>query len=311
VTAVVRVLRGGTRASRLARWQTSRVVEALHGTSGGELACEEVFIATEGDRILDRPLPEIGGKGLFTEALEAALRQGGIDFAVHSLKDLPVEQPDDLILAAIFARTDPRDVLIGRDRPTLATLPRGATVGTSSTRRVAQLHAARPDLAVASLRGNVDTRVRKALAGEYDAIVIAAAGVERLGLSEAIAEYLPYNVMLPAPGQGALAVQCRAADGATRRLLETLDDPIARATTTGERTFLEALGGGCAAPIAALGEAIPARGAPRLRLTGLVASRDGARVIRTTGEAPLAGASELARRLAEEARDRGAAELLQ
>ena len=311
MTAGARVLRGGTRASRLARWQTSRVIDALRGTSAQELACEEVLIATEGDRVLDLPLPEIGGKGLFTEALEAALREGSIDFAVHSLKDLPVQHPDDLIVAAIFARTDPRDVLIGRGGPTLATLPRGATVGTSSNRRVAQLRAARPDLAVGSLRGNVDTRVRKALAGEYDAIVIAAAGVERLGLSETIAEYLSYDVMLPAPGQGALAIQCRADDRATRRLLEALDDPIARATTTGERAFLEALGGGCAAPIAALGEAITTEGAPRLRLTGLVASRDGARVVRTSGEAPLAAASELARRLAEEARGRGAQELLQ
>jgi hydroxymethylbilane synthase len=287
------------------------VIDALRGTSANELACEEVLIATEGDRVLDLPLPEIGGKGLFTEALEAALREGSIDFAVHSLKDLPVQHPDDLIIAAIFARVDPRDVLIGRGGPTLATLPRGATVGTSSNRRVAQLRAARPDLAVTSLRGNVDTRVRKALAGEYDAIVIAAAGVERLGLSEAIAEYLPYDVMLPAPGQGALAVQCRADDRATRRLLEALDDPMARATTTAERTFLEALGGGCAAPIAALGEAITAEGPPRLRLTGLVASPDGARVVRTSGEAPLAAANDLARRLADEARGRGAQELLQ
>lgn len=310
MTAAARVLRAGTRASRLARWQTARIVEALRGASGGDLACEEVRIATEGDRLLDLPLPEIGGKGLFTEALEAALRQSTIDFAVHSLKDLPVQHPDDLIIAAICARTDPRDVVIGRARPTLAALPRGATVGTSSTRRVAQIRAARPDLTVVPLRGNVDTRVRKALAGEYDAIVIAAAGVERLGLGEAIAEYLPYDVMLPAPGQGALAVQCRADDRPTRRLLEALDDPVARATTTGERAFLEALGGGCAAPIAALGEAITADGGSRLRLTGLVASRDGARVVRTSGEAPLGAAGELARRLADEALGRGAAELL-
>jgi hydroxymethylbilane synthase len=200
-------------------------------------------------------------------------------------------------------------VIVAREPRTLGSLPPRATVATSSTRRIAQLRAARPDLTVVPLRGNVDTRVRKALAGEVDAIVLAAAGVERLGLREAISEYLPPEVMLPAPGQGALAIQCRTEDHATRRLLASLDDPAARATTTAERTFLAALGGGCAAPIAALGE-ITAPGEQTLRLHGRVAAVDGARLVSVAGEAPVAEATALARRLAEAAIRQGARELL-
>lgn len=306
MTTATPVLRGGTRKSFLARWQTTQIREALHRRTGA--TSEEVTIQTEGDRVLDRPLPEIGGKGVFTEALEEALRDGAIDFAVHSLKDLPVEMPDDLVLAAVCLRADPRDVLIARARHTLQTLPRGASVGTSSTRRMAQLRAARPDVTIKSLRGNVDTRIRKAQDGEYDAIVIAAAGVERLGLGDAITEHLPLDVMLPAPGQGALAVQCRAADPATRELLGSLDDPLARAATDAERAFLTALGGGCAAPIAALGVAV--ENGSRLQLTGLVAALDGTRAIRVAGESPLAAGRRLALRLADEAVKRGARALL-
>jgi hydroxymethylbilane synthase len=283
-------------------------MDVLHRFTGAR--CEEVPIATEGDRVLDRPLPEIGGKGLFTEALETALRDGAIDFAVHSLKDLPVETADDLVIAAVCERADPRDVLIARDGHSLARLPRGATVATSSTRRIAQLRAARPDLAVVPLRGNVDTRVRRAQAGEYDAIVIAAAGVERLGLGGAITEYLPVEVMLPAPGQGALAIQCRAGDGVTRALLGLLEDGVARATTTAERVFLAGLGGGCAAPIAALGDVRATSGGQRLYLRGLVSSLDGSRVVRVSGDAPLDESAALGPRLAREAIARGGRELL-
>lgn len=301
-------LRGGTRKSRLARWQTARVMEALRQSVGAR--CEEVPISTEGDRVLDRPLPEIGGKGVFTAALETALRERAIDFAVHSLKDLPVEIADDLVIAAVWERADPRDVLISRDGHRLRTLPGGAAVATSSTRRIAQLRVARPDLRIVPLRGNVDTRVRRAMAGEYDAIVIAAAGVERLGLQDAIAEYLPFEVMLPAPGQGALAIQCRAGDAATRALIASLDDPVARATTAAERGFLAALGGGCAAPIAALGEIRGAGGDARLHLRGLVASLDGGRVVRVSGDATPVEAAALAGRLAREATRLGAGALL-
>jgi hydroxymethylbilane synthase len=308
MTTTAPVLRGGTRLSRLARWQTGQIMEALRRRAG--TVCEEISISTEGDRVLDRPLPEIGGKGLFTEALEQALRDGTIDFAVHSLKDLPVDSPPDLILVAVCMRANPRDVVVARDGRTLATLRPGATVATSSNRRIAQLRTARPDLAIVPLRGNVDTRVRKALAGDYDAIVLAAAGVERLGLQDAITEYLSTAVMLPAPGQGALGIQCRAHDAATRSLLSPLDDVDVRAPTTAERTFLARLGGGCAAPIAALGEVVPARGEPTLRLTGRVASADGDRVISVAGEGPLSNPVGLARQLAETALRRGARELL-
>jgi hydroxymethylbilane synthase len=298
-TATIPTLRGGTRASPLARWQTAHVMDALRRSAGAR--CEAVPITTEGDRVLDRPLPEIGGKGVFTEALETALRDGAIDFAVHSLKDLPVDAADGLVVAAVCERADPRDVLIARDGHSLAALPRGATVATSSTRRIAQLRAARPDLTIVPLRGNVDTRVRRALAGEVDAIVIAAAGVERLGLAGAITEYLRFEVMLPAPGQGALAIQCRADDRVTRGLLGALDDPVARATTTAERVFLAALGGGCAAPVAALGAVRAADDGRRLHLQGLVASLDGTRIVRVAGDAPLDASHELAPRLAQEA----------
>lgn len=297
-------LRGGTRGSPLARWQTAQVAAALRARSA--CVCEEILITTEGDRRLEQPLPEIGGKGLFTEALEAALRRGAIDFAVHSLKDLPVEVPDGLVIAAVWQRADPRDVVISRTRTPLAELPAGAVVGTSSTRREAQLRARCPDLTVRPLRGNVDTRVKKALAGAYDAIVIAAAGVLRLGLGDTISEYLPLDVMLPAPGQGALAIQCRADDPVTRALLEPLDDPVVRATTGAERGFLAALGGGCAAPIAAYCSAKDTT----LTLTGLVATTDGRRTVRVRGTAALERWRELATRAAADALAKGAQELL-
>jgi hydroxymethylbilane synthase len=308
VTTTAQVLRAGTRASRLARWQTGQIMEALRHRLG--VGCEEIAISTEGDRILDRPLPEIGGKGLFTEALEQALRDGTIDFAVHSLKDLPVDTPPDLVVVAVCMRADPRDVIIARDRRTLADLPSGATVATSSTRRIAQLRAARRDLEIVPLRGNVDTRVRKALAGEYEAIVLAAAGVTRLGLRDAVSEFLPPDVMLPAPGQGALAIQCRVGDAATRGLLASLEDREARTTTAAERAFLARLGGGCAAPIAALGDVVRASAGPTLRLQGRVIASDGSRTISVSGEAPLPQTDQLAHDLAEEALQRGARELL-
>jgi len=303
-SAPTRVLRGGTRHSQLARWQTARIRDALRQRG---VSSDEIAITTAGDRDLDRPLPEIGGKGLFTEALEEALRAGAIDFAVHSLKDLPIEPSPDIVVAAVCLRGDPRDVLIARGGHTVHTLPAGATVGTSSNRRSAQLRAVRPDLKVLPLRGNVDTRVRKAQRGDYDGIVIAAAGALRLGLTDAITEYLPTDVMLPAPGQGALAVQCRAADVETRELLAALDEPDVRAATGAERAFLAALGGGCAAPVAALAEVT---GGASVELTGLVAATDGTRVVRVRGAAPLSDAHPLAGRLAEQAIQRGARDLL-
>lgn len=294
----------GTRGSALARWQTEWVAERLRRVWPG-LEIRTQLFTTVGDRVLDKPLPEIGGKGLFTEELENALRAGVIDLAVHSLKDLPIAEAAGLVLGAIPARVDARDVLIARAGLTLETLPTGARVGTSSLRRAAQLLAGRPDLALLPLRGNVDTRVRKALAGDYDAIVLAAAGVERLNLASHVTEYLPLNVMLPAPGQAALAVQCRAADTRLRELLRPLDDAATRAAVTAERAFLQALGGGCSAPVAAY--ARPGAEA-ELYLEGLVAAPDGRRVIRVAGEG--ADPAALGAHLAAEARAQGAEALL-
>ncbi len=285
-----------TRPSALARWQTQWVIEALQKLHPG-LTCEEKLITTQGDRVLDRPLPEIGGKGLFTQELEAELRSGAVHCAVHSLKDLPVEDSAGLVIGCIPPRAEVRDALVSSRFAGIDALPEGAVVGTSSLRRSAQLLAARPDLQTASLRGNVDTRVRKALDGQYDAIILAGAGLTRLGLGEHVRQYLPLEVMLPAPGQGALAVQCRAEDRDTLQLLETLDDAATRQAVTAERAFLEGLGGGCAVPVAAFGEARRA-----VDLRGLVASPDGKHVIRVQ----MSGRD--AERLGQEAAQRAIAE---
>jgi hydroxymethylbilane synthase len=294
----------GTRGSKLARWQTDWVCAAL-ARAWPELRIELRPFLTTGDRLLEQPLPAIGGKGVFTEELEHALRANEIDLAVHSLKDLPVADAPGLALGAIGPREDARDVLVTRDGGTFATLPHAARLGTSSPRRAAQLLAARPDLKLLPLRGNVDTRVRKALSGEYDAVVLAAAGVLRLGLGEHIGEYLPFEQMLPAPGQGAIAIQCRAGDERVQSLLRPLDHAQTRAAVTAERAFLAGLGGGCAAPIAAY--ASPGPGTS-LALSGLVASLDGQRVIRVSGHGE--DALALGAELAAQALAQGARELL-
>jgi hydroxymethylbilane synthase len=272
----------GTRGSALARAQTE-VVIALLTAAWPELACETKVISTTGDRTQasGEPLPEIGGKGLFTAELERALGEEVIDVAVHSLKDLPTEDAEGVAVGAVGRRDDVRDCLVARDKGTLGELPAGSAVGTSSLRRAAQLRALRPDLDVRSIRGNVDTRVRKVRDGEYEAAVLAAAGVLRLGLEAEVAEWLEAEVMLPAPGQGALGLQCRADDAEMLALLAAIDDARARAETTAERAFLRTLGAGCAAPVAALAVATAT---PRVRLQGLVASVDGTQMVRVQGE---------------------------
>ena len=301
MTAYPSTLTLGTRGSALARWQTGWVLARLREHWPG-LASQVRTFTTTGDRLLDKPLPEIGGKGVFTEELEQALLRGEIDLAVHSLKDLPVAVTPGLALGAVCARADARDVLISPSGAGLWALPPGARVGTSSLRRSAQLRRARPDLTILSLRGNVDTRLRKAQQGDYDAIVLAAAGVLRLGLGAAITEYLSLEVMLPAPGQGALAVQCRASDAGTQALLAPLEDAPTRAAVEAERAFLSGLGGGCAAPVAAY-----AGGEP-LTLTGFVGTADGQAGLRVTaqGSDPLA----LGARLAQQALAEGAGAFL-
>jgi len=295
-----------TRPSALARWQTRWVIHALQEIHP-DLLCEEKVITTQGDKILDKPLPEIGGKGLFTQELEGELLSGAVHCAVHSLKDLPVENPEGLTIGCIPARAEVRDALISRDGFMLATLPPNAVVGTSSLRRAAQLLAARPDLKVGSLRGNVDTRVRKALDGQYDAIILAGAGLTRLGLEEHVTEWLPLDVMLPAPGQGALAIQCRSTDQTTLKLLAALENASARRAVTAERAFLSGLGGGCAVPVAAYAAAIS--GQPlAISLAGLVISEDGKNAIKVIGEGT--DALKLGNELAQKAVSQGADEIL-
>lgn len=300
-------LRIGTRRSALALWQTHHVRDRLRDHYP-DLPVEIVHLTTTGDRVIDRPLPQIGGKGLFTQELEDALRAGEIDLAVHSLKDLPTDMPRDFVLGAILPRANPCDALVSRDGLTLDTLPPGVTVGTSSLRRRAQLLAARPDLTTESLRGNVDTRIRKAHdpAGSYAAIILAVAGLERLGRQDVITQVLDAGVMLPAPGQGAVAVQCRADDERTRALLASLDDSATRIAVTAERAFLARLDAGCRLPVSALATLDGAA----LRLTGRVSDLDGEQAITMSGAAIPAEAADLGVRLAEEALAQGADALL-
>lgn len=295
----------GTRTSQLALWQTNYVKQQLETTWPGLVCRLETFV-TQGDKTLDKPLPEIGGKGLFTAELEAALLDGRIDIAVHSLKDLPVANADGLMLGAISHRADVRDVLVTHhSEMKLGNLPMQATVGTSSLRRKAQLLQARPDLNIVPIRGNVDTRLRKVQDGQYDATLLAAAGLLRLGLEAHIAQYLPLEVMLPAPGQGALAVQCRADDTAVHPLLAPLNHPETRLCVQAERAFLDGLGSGCSLPLGA--HATVQDGL--IRLSGIVGSMDGRRVIELSGSGhePL----QLGHQLAQKALAHGAAALLE
>lgn len=292
-----------TRPSALARWQTAHVIRLLQN-AWPALECSEHIITTTGDRVLDRPLPEIGGKGLFTSELENALLSGEVDAAVHSLKDLPVEDTPGIVIAAIPTRESAFDVLVSAEAKNLADLPEAASVGTCSLRRTAQLLARRPDLTILPLRGNVDTRLRKVMNGEYDAIVLAYAGLARLGLQAHITETFPLNVMLPAPGQGALAVQCRADDHETLKLLAAIHDPLTAASVNAERAFLAGLGGGCSLPVGAFAQ----KNNGQIILTGAVISADGKQAIRLSAvdEEPL----KLGERLAQLVLERGAADLL-
>lgn len=320
---VPRHIRLGSRGSALALWQTEHVATRLQAAYP-DLTIETVVVHTEGDRTLATPLPLIGGKGLFTLELENALREGRIDGAVHSLKDLPTADPLGLTLAAIPPRGDVADVMIiraGQTETTVASenptphwpLPFAAAVGTSSRRRAAQLLAQRPDLQILDIRGNVDTRIHKALDpdGPYDAIVLAAAGLKRLGLDRFISgfqaqcETLSLAQMLPAAGQGALALQCRQ-EAVWLDLFARINDPDTRATVTAERSFLAGLKGGCSLPVAAL--AALQKG--RIRLQGRISSLDGSRQIDVQMTGPDSGAEQLGRSLAQLALDKGAQEIL-
>ncbi len=295
-----------TRPSALARWQTQWVINALQNIHR-DLMCEEKIITTQGDKILDKPLPEIGGKGLFTQELESELLSGAVHCAVHSLKDLPVENPTGLTIGCIPTRAEVRDVLISANSYSISTLPANASIGTSSLRRASQILSLRPDIKTESLRGNVDTRLRKALDGQYDAIILAGAGLTRLGLDKHVTEWIPLDVMLPAPGQGALAIQCRADDQTTLSLLAALEDDSTRKAVTAERAFLSGLGSGCSVPVAAYGN-VKGQTSNVITLTGLVASIDGKQMIKVSGEE--SNALELGKHLADEAIAQGANEIL-
>ncbi len=286
-----------SRGSQLALWQ-ARWVAAQLSAAGQE--CRIEIIKTTGDKITDVPLAKVGTKGLFTKEIEEALLDGRAHLAVHSLKDLPTELPEGLVLAAIPEREDPRDAMVGR---TLANLPMGAKVGTSSLRRAAQLRQLRPDLQVESIRGNLDTRLRKLDEGQYDAILLAAAGLKRLGWGDRIAEILSPEQMCPAVGQGALAIEARAGfDGA-----KMLDHADTRIAVLAERAVLGALGGGCQVPIGAYATVSE----DRVHILAIVAAPDGTQVIRAEAEGPAAEASLIGASLAAELLTRGARQILE
>jgi hydroxymethylbilane synthase len=274
-------LRIGSRGSQLALWQANHI-SALLRARGHEVEIE--IIQTTGDKITDVALAMVGTKGMFTKEIEEALAAGRVDLAVHSLKDLPTELPPGFEIAAITKREDPRDAFCSRLYSTIDDLPQGARIGTSSLRRQAQLKAIRPDLDVHPLRGNVDTRLRKLEHGEYAAILLAFAGLKRLGKMELVKQIIPAEIMCPAAGQGALAIEIRRGDDVTRQHVAFLDDANARATTTCERALLESMGGGCQVPIGALAEVREVNGTIKLHLAAIVAQPDGSKLLRESRE---------------------------
>jgi hydroxymethylbilane synthase len=267
---MLNAIRIGTRGSRLALWQADWVKSRIE-ENFPKSAVSLVIIKTKGDKILDVPLARVGGKGLFVKEIEEALLDNRIDLAVHSMKDMPGELPAELHIGAVPFRENPTDVLISKENKPLSILPAGARIGTSSLRRGAQLLNARPDFIIEPLRGNLDTRLKKLETSNLDAIILAAAGIIRLGLASRISEYLDENILLPAVGQGALCIECRKNDENINAVLETLDHPETRTVIMGERAFLERLGGGCQTPIAAFGRLENGR----FTLAGMVASVDG------------------------------------
>jgi hydroxymethylbilane synthase len=288
----------GSRGSKLALWQAEHIAEQLKAL-GAETRIE--IIRTTGDQIQDVPLAQAGGKGLFTKEIDEALLNGSIDLAVHSMKDVPTGLPAGLTIAAIPEREEARDALIGRS---IADLKDGAKIGTSSLRRQAQLLAFNPRLSIEMLRGNVDTRLRKLDEGQFDAIVLAAAGLRRLGWQDRIRELIPVEVMCPSVGQGALAIETRADGGAAYELVRQLDHPDTRTAVTAERAMLEVLGGGCSVPVG--GYAFLEKGVIHMR--AIVAAPDGSRVVRAelSGVDPMRAGASLGRNLLEQ----GAEEIL-
>lgn len=299
------LLRIATRSSPLALWQAEYVRERLEALHEG-LRVELVPIKTRGDKILDTPLAKIGGKGLFVKELEQAIAAGDADIAVHSMKDVPMELPDGFDLPVICEREDPRDAFVSNHHECLDALPQGARVGTSSLRRSAQLKARRPDLEVISLRGNVQTRLGKLDAGEFDAILLAVAGLERLGMFDRIRERIAPEISLPAVGQGAVGIECRADDQDTMALLAPLNHRDTWDIVVAERAMNRRLEGGCQVPIAGYG----ILEGDNIMLRGLVASEDGLTVLRAEGIAPRGDGPQLGRDLAERLLADGADKIL-
>ncbi|MGW0571159.1 hydroxymethylbilane synthase [Streptomyces tauricus] len=309
-------LRLGTRRSRLAMAQSGQVADAVSQVTGRPV--ELVEITTYGDTSREH-LAQIGGTGVFVTALRDALLRGEVDFAVHSLKDLPTGQPDELALAAVPVRADARDVLIARDGLTFAELPDGARIGTGSPRRMAQLNAYARDLGLTietvPIRGNIDTRIGFVRGGELDGVVLAAAGLQRVGRTGEVTDFLPVDIILPAPGQGALAIECAADNAGLVAALAELDDPYTRAAVTAERSLLAALEAGCSAPVGAFADLLAdGQVVKELRLRGVVGTTDGSTLVQlsTTGPVPETHdqAMALGRELAAEMLAKGAAGLM-
>ena len=298
-------IRIATRQSKLALWQAEHVAARLRATHAG-LDVELVPMTTQGDRVLDRSLAQVGGKGLFVKELELALLEQRADIAVHSLKDVPSELPDNMVLAAFLTRANARDAFVSRKYSSFTQLPQRARVGTSSLRRQCQLLAVRPDLVIEPLRGNVDTRLKKLDAGDYDAIILASAGLHRLGLELRITEYLSFELTVPAVGQGIVAIECRAEDERSRHLVAALNDVNAEHCALAERAFAQRLEGSCQSPIAGYAQLSDAS----LTLTGLVGSLDGKTIFRDSMVGAATAAENLGVALAERLLDRGADALL-
>ncbi|HET6938049.1 MAG TPA: hydroxymethylbilane synthase [Nocardioides sp.] len=302
------LIRIGTRASLLARTQSELVAAMVRDRLGRE--AELVEVTTEGDRTqaAGTPFSQLGGTGVFVSALRDALLRGEVDVAVHSLKDLPTAAPEGIALAAVPPREDPRDVVVARDGLTLGELPQGARVGTGSPRRIAQLHALGLGLDVVGVRGNVDTRIGKVRSGEYDAVLLARAGLARIGRLEEVTEVLDPLQMLPAPGQGALAVECRADDDLVGALA-VLDDPASRAAVEAERAVLATLEGGCSAPIGALADVVEGDDGEELWVRAIALSTDGSLSVRMSATGDPNDAAGLGARLAKEMLADGAGDL--
>ena len=298
-------IRVGTRGSQLALWQANWVKSSIEERYAGTTV-ELVKIKTTGDKILDVPLAQVGGKGLFVKEIEEALLDGRVDLAVHSMKDVPTEFPEGLHLAYITEREDPRDIVISRNGTPLFDLPKGAKIGTASLRRQAQILKRRPDFEIVQLRGNLDTRIRKLTETDMDAIILAGAGIKRLGWAEKITEYLEPEVMLPAIGQGALGIETRIDDKEINKLTAFFNHHVTSVAVRAERALLKRLEGGCQVPIAAYGTV----DSGRLHLAGLVASTDGAQIITESLDGDERAAETVGIALAERLLERGAGEIL-